>query len=370
MNIIFVISHLPDSRYKKRFEVLKPGNDVSAIYWNKRGNKEQPIVDIDIPSTGINIEANQTSPFKRIPQWFFYAKAALAELKKQAPDFIYVGNFDMLAIAWQYKKSHPSVRVIYEIADLHRYIADVPRNPARKIFRRMLIAAESNLMKIVDLLVITSREFYKSYYYQYITEEKVVFLPNMPRKEDFADYSKKQDGPFTVGFIGSIRYKEQLKMLIRAAKRADVKVIFAGAATDSEIEDLCKENADYCKFLGPFNYTRRIAQLYGMLDCVYSVYDADMANVRIALPNKLYEAILCELPIIVAKNTYLAKLTEQWGVGIAVSHKQEDELVDALLELKNNKARYDEICQNCRKNQYRVSLEKYNALLRDFIENK
>ena len=84
-----------------------------------------------------------------------------------------------------------------------------------------------------------------------------------------------------------------------------------------------------------------------MVDCVYAVYDADNPNVRIALPNKLYESILCELPIIVAKQTYLAELVKEWGVGISVNHKEVKELVEAIACLKNNREVYEEIRNAC-----------------------
>lgn len=213
----------------------------------------------------------------------------------------------------------------------------------------------------MDLLIITSWKFYETYYQQWIGKEKVVLLPNMPQREDFLRYRKKEAGEFTVGFIGSIRYKEQLKMLIRAAKKAGVRVFFAGAATDGEIETLCKENDGYCEYYGPFNYTQKIAELYGKLDCVYSVYDADMANVRIALPNKLYESIWCCLPILVAQNTYLAELVEEWGVGVAVGHRDEEGLCHILQRLKNDKNYYSSLCRNCAENGEKADSAAYIA---------
>lgn len=126
-------SHLPDSRYKKRFEALKETQELSVVYWNKQGKESLKLSDIDIPSVRADIAADQTSPLKRIPQWFRYAKFALRELVRQRPRCVYVGNLDMLAIAWFYqKRKDPQVKIVYEIADLHRYIADTPRGPGEK----------------------------------------------------------------------------------------------------------------------------------------------------------------------------------------------------------------------------------------------
>ena len=80
---------------------------------------------------------------------------------------------------------------------------------------------------------------------------------------------------------------------------------------------------------------------------IYSVYDADMSNVRVALPNKLYESVYCRLPIIVAKNTYLEKVVNDWGVGIGVDHNSVEELRNAIIELKEKRKLYESYVYHC-----------------------
>ena len=102
---------------------------------------------------------------------------------------------------------------------------------------------------------------------------------------------------------------------------------------------------------------------------MYAVYDADIKNVQVALPNKLYEAVVCEIPLIVAKNTYLEEIVEQWGVGIAVDHKSVAELVDALNMLRSDRAQYLKIQEACRTHQHEVDLRMYNHVLHSIIED-
>lgn len=138
-------------------------------------------------------------------------------------------------------------------------------------------------------------------------------MPNIPEAAPFAKYKRKTRGKFTVGFIGSIRYLKQMKMLVDAAERAGCNVLFAGAGVTTSdylhIIEYCKDKY-FVTFTGKYNYNEDIANLYGAVDCIYAVYDADNPNVRIALPNKLYEAVYCKLPIIVAKGTYLSEIVE------------------------------------------------------------
>ena len=368
MDIVFVISHRPHPRYIKRFAQIKDACEVSLVYWDKSRDGETKTDEFGIPAVGIGIAANQTSPFKRLPQWGEYFKRAIAMLRQMRPKVVYVGNFDMLMIAAYYKKRvDHNVKVVYEIGDLHRYIVDGSGDFVRSMRRRALAGIERRLMKSVDLMVMTCEKYYEVHYRTMISEDKVAFLPNMPRPEDFNGFVRKTDGPFTVGFVGSIRYAGQMKMLIRAAKKAGVHVLFAGSATQNEIENMCRENADFCEYMGEYDYASQIADIYSRLDCVYSVYNADMNNVRVALPNKLYEAVYCELPLIVAKDTYLADLVREWGVGEAVSHKNEEELVGLLEKLRDDRAYSEIIRHNCRENRYRVNPDGYTRIFREKI---
>ena len=299
------------------------------------------IFDIDLPSAKHIIRRFVVSQG--------FQKRALKKLEELQPNVIYAEGLDTLLIAGKYGKMHP-VRIIFEVADLRENYIVSPKRVMDRIITKMLLKKEKKAFQNVDLLVLTSPKFYEAHYRNLILENKVLFIPNFPDVSVFHTYKKKQNGEFTVGFIGGIRYLQQMKMLVDAVETLGCSVVFAGAGCTSEdekaIREYCKGRS-YVKFTGRYDYNTQIADLYGMVDCVYAVYDADNPNVRIALPNKLYESILCELPIIVAKQTYLAELVKEWGVGISVNHKEVKELVEAIACLKNNREVYEEIRNAC-----------------------
>ena len=103
-------------------------------------------------------------------------------------------------------------------------------------------------------------------------------------------------------------------------------MMFAGYEEEPQIiYETCKDRTDV-DWYGRFNFDEKVAEMYGKCNVMYSVYDADMENVRVALPNKLYEAVYCEMPLIVAKGTYLEEVVNEWGVGVAVDHRSAEEL--------------------------------------------
>ena len=91
---------------------------------------------------------------------------------------------------------------------------------------------------------------------------------------------------------------------------------------------------------------------------IYSIYDASKKNVRIALPNKLYESVHCHLPIMVAKDTYLAEIVQDWGVGIAAKHNNGEEIKAALMKLYKDRSFYDFCVENAKKKAPELSSEK------------
>ncbi len=271
---------------------------------------------------------------------------------------------DSLKISVEYKK-RKTCKIIYEVADLRELFIEKPKNAAFLVLSSIIKKTEKRLLKFVDRLVLTSEKFYEVYYCNLISKDKMIYMPNTPDESPFLNYRKKDSGEFTVGFIGGVRYMEQMKMLVDAADALNYKVLFAGGGGYGDYERI----TDYCKgkenitFTGKYVFDRDIARLYGMVDCVYSVYDADNANVRIALPNKLYEAVLCGLPIIVAKGTYLSEVVEDWGVGVSVSHKDVNELITALEKMKNYKSFYNRMVQCCSEKSVDVTAAKYNTQL-------
>ena len=355
MKVCFLLTHVPNPRMNKRIAVFKKEADTKVIctrrasqnIWEPAQDVEHVILNYDLPSTRHLVRRYVVSQF--------FQKKALANLETFQPNIIYAEGLDTLIIAGEYKKKH-DVRIFFEVADLREKYITPPKRAFDRATTAMLLRREAKAFQNVDWLVVTSPKFYDMHYNSLIRPEKLLFIPNAPDLEVFHGYTR-HEGDFTVGFIGGIRYLRQMEMLVDAAERVGCRVLFAGAGgTSSDYEQIrlyCKDK-DHVRFTGKYDYNTQIAKLYGMVDCVFAVYDADNPNVRIALPNKLYESIECELPILVAKGTYLAELVQEWGVGVAVDHTSVSELAEALSRLKSDPAYYDTFVDNCKKQKRRA----------------
>lgn len=361
--IVILIGFLPDPRMTNRINLEKKIANLHVICWDRGKNMLQVPKEDGYFLHVIHVEAGN-DPVKRLIPYSKFIKQANKLLELIKPDLIDVQGLDMLKIAASYKdKASKEVSIIYEVADLHRLIVDKQSNPVRRIVKEYLLREDRHLEKYYEKLLITSNAFYDDYFSKFVDKSKVFYMPNVPDLSVFQAYTRKTSGPFTVGFIGSVRYKKQMRNLIEAAKDGGFNVLIAGYEEEpAEIEETCKGKSNI-EWVGPFSFRKEVAGLYGKCDVVYSVYDADMKNVRVALPNKLYEAVYCHLPLIVAKNTYLEKTVREWGVGIGVDYHSVDELADTVKKLKEDRTFYEQLSSNCLKHQDEVDLSYYNNLL-------
>lgn len=365
--IVMLIGFIPNHRILRRIEVEKLIGDVHLICWDRGSDmlpkpKEEGFI-IHI----ISIDAG-SDPIKRYLPTKIFSKKAKVILKQLKPDIIHVQGLDMLQIAAQYKKRHDmKTHIIYEVADLHRYLVDEQKDIVHKAIKKYLLHADRMLEKYYDLLILTSEAYYDVYFKDFVKIEKMLYMANQPDLSIFDSYKKKENGEFTVGYIGGVRYKKQIYNLIEAARACNVKLLIAGFEDEPiELEPLCKADPRI-EWIGRFEYKTQAPALYEKCDVMYSVYNADMANVRVAVPNKLYEAVYCEMPIIVAKGTYLANITQKWGVGVAVDHINTADLIKEIKLLQKTNI-YNQYVNNCKKIKEKWTNNDINLSFRERLE--
>ena len=168
--------------------------------------------------------------------------------------------------------------------------------------------------------VMTSEGFLIYHYGQSERPANVCVLPNklnrrcltLPNKQRTLDFNH-----LTVGFVGFYRYDSVynfLKVTAEFFPQIEVRLFGANNGWSPEmLKVLC--NMANVKDMGSFKNPDELARVYSQIDIVVSTYDIIDDNPRYAEPNKVYEAIFYETPIIVTTNTYLANKVETLGIG-------------------------------------------------------
>jgi len=369
--LALIFPHIPNPRMIKRVKALLTNYDVHVIYWDRDlGNKKINELPNNVKFTIIKKKANEGSPLKRIRTTYSVIKAVISIAKEVSPDILYISKTDMLLAGFLYRKLFSrKCNIIYEVSDLHTLMIDSQSKLLSKFISKVLIKVEEILCRSVSLLIVTSENFYEKFYKDMIPKDKVLFIPNTPDSSVFNNFQRKVHEKFTVGFIGAIRYADQIEMLIDASVEANVNVFIAGGGKDySRIKDYAK-NYENVEVYGEYKYEEEIKHLYERVDCIYSVYDVKLTNVQIALPNRLYEAAYTATPLIVSKNTYLGDLVEGYEIGKTISFDSKSELIETLLYFKQASGYTKRFEEKVKVFKRDWDLNKYNKNLLDAIGN-
>jgi glycosyltransferase involved in cell wall biosynthesis len=132
---------------------------------------------------------------------------------------------------------------------------------------------------------------------------------------------------------------------------ADVQLVTAGPVFDKEIFLRMQEvsNITYVGLLKP----KDAISLEFSADAMIALYNTDIVWNRITLPNKIFEAMMCGIPIITNVATEIVNETQ---CGIIVDYNNIDQIKSAIIRLRENQALRGELGSNGRK----AFLRRYN----------
>ncbi len=216
----------------------------------------------------------------------------------------------------------------------HHQVRDLHKLQLKSGICGYLVRAIDRLaMSRVSMLMLTCEGYFENYYKTIYSGEYVV-VENWPAHTVWENLEKKPSSIFTIGFIGVIRYLKCFETLIQAIdllqeRGIDIRLKIAGGG---ELESLSKivRDREWIDLTGTFDYSREITSIYADVDLIWSVYDTSLQNVRIAMPNKFYEAILAKIPIVVAKGTHLASRVHRAGIGTSVPYNDSEAIANTL----------------------------------------
>lgn len=345
---VFIVPALDSPRAIKRIEEFITEGYSVRVYAINRGN--------DLCNTNLSFEyeviesfPNSTPYLKRFP---VLLKAVGNVVKKEGKDCIYYVFGSYLGILFSLCWSR--LKFIYEEGDLaHTYIAN-------RLLMQLLEKLDRRVIKKSRLTVFTSEGFLRYHYGKKVPNNTIVVSNRIDGK--ILNFEKQIHTPksldhLSIGFVGKPRFKSVFNFAAVFCKNyPEYQFHFFGGPILKDFEPL--KRYQNCYFHGPFITPDDLNEIYSQLDLVLSTYDVEFANVRYAEPNKLYEAIYFETPIIASKGTFLAEKTEELGVGFVIDPLSDDEITafvnglrieDVLEKINNTKLLPSSYCVNANK---------------------
>lgn len=334
MRISFILSSLQLQRVVKRINsFVDAGYDVEVFAFVR---KDEPInhISFRFKYEIIGEFSNKISYLKRLPILYNSVKKIASLINKD--NLVYYFGIDVAIIG----RLLISNKYVYEEADLvHTYIGN-------KLISFILEKIDCRIIKKSAISVMTSEGFAKFHFGNNIPQQ-VLIIPNKLNK-DILKYKSVQANEINLshikfGFVGALRFMSVYnfcKVIVDRFPQHEFHV-YGIMSDDNKFSKFLSCSNFY--YHGIFKNPSDLPDVYSGIDIVVSTYDNELVNVQYAEPNKLYEAIYFEKPIVVSTNTFLFEKVKKMNVGYGVNCQKEDFIEDYInsLTYENYKEKKD-----------------------------
>lgn len=324
-DVIFILSSLNDSHFRKRVEeFMEHGYQVKVYGFKRKGQnlpqlRYEPVILGEIKNRNFT---NRLSLFNR----------AIRSIAKDCKGKLcFYSSLDVAIFAKLYIKAH----YIYEVCDLTELTIENP------LIRFVLTKINESIIRRSQKTIITSEGF--ADYFGNLPHDKFYLIPNKVSPEipnyDFKEKYLEQE-KIRIGFAGVVRF-ESIYHFVKACADfgRNVEMHLYGIYSDEDewatkIKQIEKDR-DNIYYHGSFSNPDGLISIYESIDLVLCTYPPTL-GVKYAEPNKLYEAIYFRCPIIVSENVFLGEKVKKLNIGYVIDAMDENKIKEFLESLNTS----------------------------------
>ena len=321
--LVFIALQLSQPRCIKRIETFHKAGFPIKVYGFDSGLYSSTLSKLTFEVEEIITRDKNIGKFQKIKFFLSTIKRIIKENKKNS--IFYFFGYEIASIAWLLRCKN----FIYEEADV------TASRSNSNIMRSIMLAIDRAIIRKSKLTVFTSQGFVK-YLFGEKQPENITLMPNKlstyfnAEKKATVKSSDMDIKHIKFGFIGLIRYPNTI---IRFAKVIGKyfpqhEFHFFGDAEKKEYIDDELHSYKNVIMHGAFENPKDLQKIYSNLDISIVCYDTASGNVRIAEPNKLYESIFFETPIVVSSGTFLEERVKEYNVGYAIDASQDNTIME------------------------------------------
>ena len=358
-------------------ELIKRGHRVVMITGSNKNHPDSAIEHVD----GIEVHYikneynNYMSALSRIKSFISFMFKAIGEgCRQKDVDLVFATSTPLttgaVAIALKWLKGW---KYVFEVSDLwpEALIQEGVDNPVVMWALRLL---EKMSYRKAEHVISLSPGMEEGVLKVGISKSKSTMIPNMAKPDKFYPRSPSPEimakfdidiHKFNIIHFGSMGASNGLGYIVNAAKVAqergadDLNFVFLGdGSTQPMLKDMVKGyGLRNVQFLGDHGM-EVVSEIVNCCDASIVSFN----NVPILAtnsPNKLFDSLSAGKPVIVNSSGWTKDLVEKDNCGFFVDPDNPNDLVDKLLEVKDNK----ELLKQWGENSRRLSLEVYDKSL-------
>ncbi len=354
IKIIMIRSHFPDIKLNKAAKsLLKGGYAVVFVAWD-RGRFPGYKVDegIKVHKMNLNVSPGNVKVAFYLPLFWIFV---IFQLLTQKWDIVHCVDFDAfiptLLVAKLKKKP-----IVYDIFDFYADTIEFPLFP--KISRNIITKIDRILIRFADLVIIVDEYRKKQIGDNY---KNLLIIYNSPVDVEESERSKENiNQNFSIFFGGRVSRDRCINELIMVvSKLKDVNLTVMGFCEPNEYKNELIELSNGFKniklHLEATDHDDILRETLKS-DLILAAYDPNIPNNIYSSPNKLFEAMMCEKPILVSNKTSVSYIVKKEHCGMIIPYGDLEVLKNIIIKLKNDQ----KLCQNLGKNGRKAYEIEYN----------
>jgi glycosyltransferase involved in cell wall biosynthesis len=343
IDILIVASNsiIRHPRIWKIVSSLRKKYTTVVLGWNREGVSPKEITSYLVDLTLINARAPFGKPSVILYYPLFWTWILL-KLIKYRPNVVHAVDLDTLIPCSLYKLIFRK-KMVYDVHD--RFGGYVP--PKYTNLYKAINLVEELLGKQADVLVTVSEKVQDTFR---LRPKRCIIIMNF--SEDYnMNRSKSEDGILTLVYTGLICKDQGLDIVTAALEDLKgVRLVLAGRTADKELLNKMTKlpNVTYVGLLERSDSLK----LEASSDAMVVLYDLQYRKNQLSSPNKIFEAMMCGIPLITNMEVNLVK---EIDCGITVEYDL-DQVRNAIIKLRDDPDLRTRLGNNGRK----AFVEKYN----------
>ena len=339
-----------DTAYLRVVQALAVEYQVVCFLWDRKGDFQPPFIHQNVIYRLFNIRAgyHNLMTFLKIP---FFNLWLLWRMLFAQIDLIHAIDLDT-GISGFIASRLTGKKFVYQCLD--PYYAALPKSWPHFLARlarfvENFVINRSDLFIITDILRMPQHDGAKP-------KQVIEFANVMPLQLPHAAGGRL--GNFVVGYIGSLNEGRNIFTLIEAVSelKEDGVTLVVGGFGKLEAQTVKQAERFENVIFIPWVPNERLLELESDFDVLAIVYDKDDAAHKWASPNKFFEGMALGKPVIVGEGTLAQQRMMAVSNGLSVAYGSKEELIKAILYLKQNSEQAREMGERGRE----LFLREYN----------
>jgi len=243
---------------------------------------------------------------------------------------VHCHDFDTVPVGVLVRMLRHNVKIVY---DAHEVYPAMIADNVPYILYALLCWIDRIFMRTVDCVIIPLEERRRFYTYA----RRIIVVPNTPKFVEIRKKSRKRE--FSVFYGGGLIRENGILLMVKTilGLRNGVKLFLAGDGPLRHIIEKLSENNSNArlKYLG-FLSRQEVLKNLADADITFVFYEPVNVNNIYASSNKLFEAMMVGVPIIINKETVLSTIVDNYACGVIVPYGNVQKLRHEIIKLKND----------------------------------